>query len=95
MTADESDRGAEFVAFRSGLALASMCGDQRVIVTAKDPEEADGSALDRLFALRALYGPDFPACQYLLRIRSNGALTTFKAKRVESGYSRAMPNAPD
>src|SRR6202011_1950919 len=40
MTADESDCGAEFVAFRSGLALASMCGDQRVIVTAKDPEEA-------------------------------------------------------
>src|ERR1700738_4001222 len=95
MTADESDCGAEFVAFRSGLALALMCGDHRVIVTAKDPEEADGSALDRLFALRALYGPDFPACQHLLRIQSTGALTTFKAKRIESGYSLAMPKAPD
>ena len=95
MTADESDCGAEFVAFRSGLALALMCGDHRVIVTAKDPEEADSSALDRLFALRALYGPDFPACQHLLRIHSNGALTTFKAKRIDSGYSLAMPKAPD
>src|SRR5450631_3390484 len=87
MTADESDCGVEFVAFRSGLALALMCGDHRVIVTAKDPEEADGSALDRLFALRALYDPDFPACQHLLRIHSTGALTTFKAKRIDSGYS--------
>ena len=44
MTADESDCGAEFVAFRSGLALALMCGDYRVIVTANDPAEADGFA---------------------------------------------------
>ena len=36
MTADESDCGAEFVAFRTGLALALMCGDYRVIVTASD-----------------------------------------------------------
>src|SRR6266851_823210 len=48
MTADESDCGAEFVAFRSGLALALICGDHRVVVTAKDPDEADRSALDRL-----------------------------------------------
>src|SRR5580698_7776943 len=40
MTADESDCGAEFVAFRSGLALALMCGDDHVIVTANDSEEA-------------------------------------------------------
>jgi hypothetical protein len=44
MTADESDCGAELVAFRSGLALALMCGDYRVIGTANDPAEADGFA---------------------------------------------------
>lgn len=91
MTADESDCGAEFVAFRSGLALALMCGDYRVLVTANDSEEADNSALDRLIALRALHGPDFPACQHLLRIDSRGALTTFKAKRIEGDYSLAAP----
>ena len=82
MTADESDCGAEFVAFRSGLALALMCGDYRVIVTANDSEDADSSALDRLVVLRELYGADLPACQHLLRIDSNGALTTFKARRL-------------
>ncbi|HEV3490045.1 MAG TPA: hypothetical protein VG224_05510 [Reyranella sp.] len=91
MTADESDCGAEFVAFRSGLALALMCGDYRVIVTANDSEEADSSALDRLLALRGLHGSDFPACQHLLQIDSSGALTTFKARRIEGGYSLAVP----
>jgi hypothetical protein len=91
MTADESDCGAEFVVFRSGLALALMCGDYRVIVTADDSEEAESFALDRLVALRGLYGPDFPACQHLLRIDSYGALTTFKARRIEGGYSLADP----
>jgi hypothetical protein len=91
MTPDESDCGAELVAFRSGLALALMCGDEHVIVTANDPEEADRSAVDRLLALRDLYGPDFPECRHLLRIDSHGALTTFKAKRIESGYSLAVP----
>src|SRR5216683_4073955 len=83
MTADKSDCGAEFVAFRTGLALALMCGDHRVIVTANDADEADSSALERLLALRGLYGADFPACRHLLRIDSYGALTTFKARRVE------------
>jgi len=95
MTADESDCGAEFVAFRSGLALALMCGDHRVIVTANDADESDSSSLERLLALRGLYGADFPACRHLLRIDSYGALTTFKARRVEGGYSLAMPKAPD
>jgi hypothetical protein len=93
MTADESDCGAEFVAFRSGLALALMCGDYRVIVTANDPAEADGFALDRLVVLRELYGPEFPVCQHLLQIDSHGALTTFKAKRLEGGY--ALPTSSD
>ena len=91
MTPDESDCGAELVTFRSGLALGLMCGDDHVIVTANDPEEADRAALDRLLALRDLYGPDFPECRHLLRIDSHGALTTFKAKRIESGYSLAVP----
>lgn len=91
MTADESDCGAELVAFRSGLALALLCGEHRVIVTAPDAEQADRSALDRLLALRERHGPDFPACQHLLRIDAHGNLTTFKARRIESGYSRAVP----
>jgi hypothetical protein len=93
MTADESDCGAEFVAFRSGFALALMCGDYRIIVTANDFEEADSSARDRLIVLKELYGADFPVCQHLLRIDSNGALTTFKAKRLEGGY--ALPTSSD
>ena len=82
MTVDESDCGAELVAFRSGLGLALLCGDHRVIVTANDLEEADSAAFARLVVLRELHGADFPACQHLLRIDSNGALTTFKARRL-------------
>ena len=82
MTAGESDCGAELVAFKSGLAMALLCGDHRVIVTANDPAEADGFATDRLVLLRELYGPSFPSCQHLLRIESGGALTTFKARRL-------------
>ena len=81
MTADESDCGAELVAFRSGLGLALLCGDHRVIVTANDLEEADSAAFARLVVLRELHGADFPACQHLLRIDSNGVLATFKARR--------------
>ena len=93
MTADESDCGAEFVVFRSGLALALMCGDYRVIVAANDFEEAESSVLDRLIVLRELYGPDFPVCQHLLQIDARGALTTFKARRLEGG--KALPTSLD
>jgi hypothetical protein len=82
MTADESDCGAELVAFKSGLAMALLCGDHRVIVTANELAEADRFALDRVVLLRELYGAGFPACQHLLRIDSSGALTTFKARRL-------------
>ena len=91
MTDDESDCGAEFVAFRTGLALALMCGEHRVIVTAPDAEQADSSALERLLALRDLHGPDFPACRHLLQIDCHGALVTFKARRIDSGYSSSEP----
>jgi hypothetical protein len=94
MTANESDCGAELVAFRSGLALALMCGDHRVIVTANDAEEADSAALDRLVTLRGLHGPDFPVCQHLLQIDSYGVLTTFKAKRFDEG-GNALPTSSD
>ena len=72
MTGDASDCGAEFVAFRSGVALALMCGDHHVIVTANDLEEADGLALDRLLALRRLLrhrfsGVPAPAADRLFR----------------------------
>ena len=91
MTDDESDCGAELVAFRSGLALALTCGEHRVIVTADDAEQADSSALDRLLVLREIHGPDFPACRHLLRIDSHGVLTTFRARRIDSGYSSSVP----
>ena len=91
MTDDESDCGAEFVAFRSGLALALMCGEHRIMVTAENAEQADSSALERLLALRDLHGPDFPACRHLLQIDCHGALVTFKAKRIDSGYSSTVP----
>ena len=93
MTPDESDCGAALVAFRSGSGLALLCGDHRVIVSANDPEKADSSAIARIIVLRELYGMDFPACQHLLRIDFNGALTTFKAKRLEGGYS--LPTSSD
>ena len=41
MTADESDCGAELVALKSGLAIALLCGDHRVIVTGNELAEAD------------------------------------------------------
>ena len=90
MTADESDCGAELVAFRSGLALALLCADHRVIVTANDPAEADRFTLVRIAVLSEFYGSDFPVCQHLLQIDAHGALTTFKAKRHD-----ALPTSSD
>ena len=71
----------------------TMRSDHRVIVTANDPAEADGFALDRLVLLRELYGFDFPVCQHLLQIDTHGSLTTFKAKRHEGGD--ALPTSSD
>jgi hypothetical protein len=63
------------------------------IVAANDFEEAESSVLDRLIVLRELYGPDFPVCQHLLQIDARGALTTFKARRLEGG--KALPTSLD
>ena len=43
MSAEQSDCGAEFVAFRTGWALALLCGGYRVIVAEKELEDTESS----------------------------------------------------
>jgi hypothetical protein len=80
MSAEESDCGAELVSFRSGCALAMLCGDYRVLVSGRDGQEAELLAQQRVFILRELYAPDLPPCRLVLSIDPNGYLTTFTAK---------------
>ena len=88
MSAEQSDCGAEFVAFRTGWALALLCGGYRVIVAEMDLEDAERAARARTADLRQSYAPDLPRCSRLLTIDPSGILTTFKAKQLQDADAK-------
>jgi hypothetical protein len=75
------DCGAELVAYRIGWAVAILCGDHRVLVSAGSLEEAETAADRRLAALEQSYPSGLPACLRLLTIDPAGGITTDKARR--------------
>jgi hypothetical protein len=84
MSDEDSDCGAELVSFRSGCALAMLCGDYRVLVAGNNGHEVELLAQQRIFILRELYAPDFPPCRLLLSLDPDGNLTAFtKAKHSD------------
>jgi hypothetical protein len=73
------DCGAELVAYRVGWALAILCGDHRVVVSADDLEEAETAAHERIAALKLSYASGLPPCRRLLSVDPAGTVTIVKA----------------
>jgi hypothetical protein len=68
-----SDCGAQFVVTR-GWALASLCGDHKIIAAANDFAEAEGAVRRRETDLRLHYAPDLPACRRFLTVAPGGVV---------------------
>ena len=74
--ADDSDCGAELLAYKVGWSLAILCDDSRVLVSAASLEEAETVAYERLAVLRRSHGSGLPPCHRLLTVDPEGAVTT-------------------
>ena len=99
MTADESDCGAELVAFKTGLAVALLCGDHRVIVTANDSRKrtdslsrstcpAEGGLWLRLSGVPALAANRRPWRSHNLQSRSSTRGSDALPTSSDQGRSR-------
>ena len=76
-----SDCGAELVAYRIGWALAILCGDHRVLVSAGDLDEAETAADERLATLELFNPSGLPACRRLLTVSPVGGITIDRAPK--------------
>jgi hypothetical protein len=77
--ADDSDCGAELVAYKVGWSLAILCDDSRVLVSADSLEEAETAAYERIAALRQSHASSLLACHRLVTVDPAGAVTTGEA----------------
>jgi hypothetical protein len=80
-SADPDDCGAELVAYRIGWALAILCGEHRVLISAGELDEAETAADERLSALEQSEPDGLPACRRLLTVSPVGGITTNRARR--------------
>ena len=80
-SAGQDDCGADLVAYRIGWALAILCGDHRVLVSAGDLDEAETATDQRLAALEQSEPDGLPECRRLLTISPVGGITTDRARR--------------
>jgi hypothetical protein len=78
-TADDSDCGAELLAYKVGWSLAILCDDSRVLVSAVSLEEAETIAYERVAALRQSHAFSLLSCHRLLMVDPEGAVTTGEA----------------
>ena len=79
-SAEHSDCGAELIAYKSGWALAFLCGDHRVMATADVWKVVEAMASARIAALRQLHG-ELPSSRHLLTVDPVGAVTVAKTPR--------------
>src|SRR5262245_10607547 len=73
MSGEKSDCGAEFRAMRSGWIFALLCGDHKVLASAKRREDAEANLQLRINLKRA-YIPDLPPCRIVLTVDPRGAI---------------------
>lgn len=78
--ADDSDCGAELLAYKVGWSLAILCNDARVLVSAVSLEEAETAAYERIAALRKSYASSLSPCHRVLTVDPAGAVTTGEAR---------------
>ncbi len=77
--ADDSDCGAELLAYKIGWSLAILCDDSRVLVSAVSLEEAEAVAYERIAVLRQSHASSLLPCHRLLTVDPAGAVTTSEA----------------
>jgi len=71
MAVAPSDCGAQFATIRSGWTLALLCGEHKVVATAKRLDEAWLAVQFRLELKRA-YLPDLPPCRQIFKVDPAG-----------------------
>ncbi len=72
--ADDSDCGAELLAYKVGWSLAILCDDSRVLVAADSLEEAETVAYEHIAALRQSHGSRLLLCHRLLTVDPAGVV---------------------
>jgi hypothetical protein len=78
-SSEPADCGAELVAYKLGWALAILCGDRRVVISAGSLDEAERAAYERITALKLACPTGLPPCRRLLTVDPAGVVTTAKA----------------
>jgi hypothetical protein len=72
MSGGRSDCGAEFTAIKSGWTIGLLCGDHRVLAAATDRVAVEQTVEARKNYLFTFYGDEFPACQHIVTVDSEG-----------------------
>ncbi|MGH8430993.1 MAG: hypothetical protein ACREUF_11370, partial [Solimonas sp.] len=75
---DPSDCGAELIAYRTGWALAILCGHHRILVSDGDREEVEAAAYERIAALKQASASSLPRCRRVLTVDPVGTVTTVR-----------------
>jgi hypothetical protein len=69
MAGGPSDCGAQFITTRGGWVIATLCGDNKIIVGAETRQAAEQAALIRELSFRDLYG-----CTRILTVSPQGVV---------------------
>jgi hypothetical protein len=88
MAAPPSDCGAQFATTRDGWALASLCGDRKIITVASNLKEAEAAARKRESDLRLYYAPGLPPCQRVLAVGPGGVVSMFSVRNSPPDESK-------
>jgi hypothetical protein len=88
MAVAPSDCGAQVATTRDGWALASLCGDRKIITVASNLKEAEAAARKRETDLRLYYAPGLPPCQRVLAVEPGGVVSTFSVRNSPPDESK-------
>lgn len=78
--------GAYMISIQQGWVLGIRCGNENIIVAARDLADAESAAIRREVELRNDYVPDMPACRRVVTINSNGAVIVPSQRNISSKY---------
>jgi len=82
MAVPQSDCGAQFMTIRSGWTLALLCGEHKVLATAKRLDEAWLAVQFRLELKRA-HLPELPPCRQIFKVDPTGVVIVPAAETSE------------
>jgi hypothetical protein len=74
MSNGPNDCGAKSATVRVGWSVGILCGDQTIIVAAKQLADAERNAMDRETELRRVYRPNMPPCTHVVTVNPHGVV---------------------